>query len=228
MHVVVSSGSYYPNTHGSIPASALGLPGTDMYSYAAVDIPFVNYVNKHHMYTDCPMGDEMNAEGAAVEAVPVGWKLVGHITTTSGDNTSKGFAAFDIHCVEALMQVEINITRDRFEDFKRYKILRHKHLTDEQRQEIADKAKDMIGIKYSVLRITLQLFDQIFNTDYFSRRIKDPEQQICSSLVAWCYDVVTGVRFCGKSWAAIEPDDIDDESLRYDSDFETILEWKRD
>jgi len=97
MQVVVPAGNYYPNEHGSIPASALGLPGTDMYSYAAADTPFVNYVNKHHIYRDCPMGDELNAEGAAVNAVPVGWKLVGHITTVSGDNTSKGFASFECY-----------------------------------------------------------------------------------------------------------------------------------
>jgi len=45
--------------------------------------------------------------------------------------------------------------------------------------------------------------------------------------VAWSYGVETGVRFAGLSWAAVEPDDIDDESLRYNTDFETILEWER-
>jgi len=97
MQVVVPAGNYYPNDHGAIPASALGLPGTQMYSYAATDTAYVAYVNKHHMYGDCPMGDELNAEGAAVDPVPVGWKLVGHITTVSGDNTSKGFASFECY-----------------------------------------------------------------------------------------------------------------------------------
>ena len=97
MHVVVPAGNYYPNDTGSIPASALSLPGTQMYSYASEDTIFLTYVNKHHMYGDCPMGDEMNAEGAAVEAVPVGWYMTGHITTVSGDNTSKGFASFECY-----------------------------------------------------------------------------------------------------------------------------------
>ena len=97
MHVVVPAGNYYPNDHGSIPAAALGQPGTQMYSYAAEDTIYVTYVNKHHIYGDCPMGDEMNAEGAAVDAVPVGWYIVGHITTVSGDNTSKGFASFECY-----------------------------------------------------------------------------------------------------------------------------------
>ena len=97
MHIVVPAGNYYPNDHGAIPASALGLPGTQMYSYASEDVIYLTYVNKHHMYGDCPMGDELNAEGAAVDALPVGWQLVGHITTVSGDNTSKGYASFECY-----------------------------------------------------------------------------------------------------------------------------------
>jgi len=97
MHIIVPAGNYYPNDTGSIPASALGLSGTQMYSYAAVDTPYVTYVNKHHMYGSCPMGDELNAEGAAVDGIPVGWRVDGHITTVSGDNTSKGYASFECY-----------------------------------------------------------------------------------------------------------------------------------
>jgi hypothetical protein len=97
MHIVVPAGNYYPNDTGAIPASALGQPGTQMYSYASHDTIYVTYVNKHHMYGTCPMGDELNAEGAAVDGIPVGWYIVGHITTTSGDNVSKGFASFECY-----------------------------------------------------------------------------------------------------------------------------------
>jgi len=97
MQVVVPAGNYYPNPHGSVPAILLGLPGIDLYSYADTDIVYVAYVNRHHMCGSCPMGDELNAEGAAVDAIPVGWKLVGHITTVSGDNTSKGYASFECY-----------------------------------------------------------------------------------------------------------------------------------
>ena len=97
MHIVVPAGNYYPNPHGSIPASALGLPGSDMYSYASEDTVFLSYVMGHRVYGDCPMGDELNAEGAAVEPVPVGWYVVGHITTVSGDNSFKGFASFECY-----------------------------------------------------------------------------------------------------------------------------------
>jgi hypothetical protein len=97
MHIVVPAGNYYPNPNGAIPASALGLPGDGMYSYASQDIEYVSYVNKHQIYGDCPMGDELNAEGAAVDAVPVGWYVVGHITTVSGNNSFKGFASFECY-----------------------------------------------------------------------------------------------------------------------------------
>ena len=50
MDIVVPAGSYYPNDHGNIPASALGLSGSQMYSYASTDQIYYRYVNKHYMY----------------------------------------------------------------------------------------------------------------------------------------------------------------------------------
>jgi hypothetical protein len=129
-------------------------------------------------------------------------------------------------CIEANWEVEYSNIETRLVDFKRYKVLRHKELTEEQRAGIVEKATDLLGLRYSVARILLQLCDQLFNTNYFSKRIKDPEQQICSSLIAWCYGIETGIEFNKLSWAAVEPDDIDDESLRDDTKFETILEWE--
>lgn len=130
-------------------------------------------------------------------------------------------------CIEALNKITFNYTRERMRDFKRYKIIRHRNLTDDQRQAIVDRAKTLSGLDYGYIRLALQLFDQIFHTNYFTRRIKDPNYQICSSLVAWCYGVETGIRFGGLSWAAVEPDDIDDESLRNLSDWQTVIEWER-
>ncbi len=137
-------------------------------------------------------------------------------------------AVNDEICIEALNKITFNISRDRMKDFKRFKIIRHKDITDEQRQDIVNRAKTLIGLDYGYIRLALQLFDQAFQTNYFTRRIKDPTYQICSSLVAWSYDVETGIRFGGINWAAVEPDDIDDESLRHNSSFKTILEWERD
>jgi len=97
MDIVIPAGNYYPNPAGSIPASALGLPGDEMYSYASQNTPYQKYVNKHFMCGDCPMGDELNAEGAAVDPVPIGWFVRGLIITPDSDNISKGYGALEMY-----------------------------------------------------------------------------------------------------------------------------------
>lgn len=129
-------------------------------------------------------------------------------------------------CIEALNKITCSYVRERIKSFKRYKIIRHKELTDEHRNRIAKRAKSLNGMTYGYIRLALQLLDQAFRTNWFTRRIKDPDYQICSSLVAWAYDVETGVRFNNLSWSAVEPDDIDDESLRAGTKFEKVLEWE--
>jgi len=97
MFVSVPANSYYPNPAGTIPSSALGLSGHQMYSYTTYDIPYQSYIRKHHMYQSCPMGDELNAEGAALNPVPIGWKLCGLVVTPESDVTSKGFAGLEMY-----------------------------------------------------------------------------------------------------------------------------------
>lgn len=97
MSILVPAGGYYPNEHGSIPAVALGLSGDVKYSYASNDVTFYRYVNRHHMYGSCPMGDELNAEGAMVDALPAGWFVRAGIVTPVSDNSSKGFAEFEMY-----------------------------------------------------------------------------------------------------------------------------------
>lgn len=97
MDVVVPSGSYYPNPQGGIPASALGLEGNKMYAYASEDVIYQRYVNKHFIYGNCPMGDELNAEGSSVHPIPVGWYMRGLIVTPENDNVSKGYASIEMH-----------------------------------------------------------------------------------------------------------------------------------
>ena len=97
MYIVCPAGGYYPNEHGNIPAAALGLGGTQMYSYAATDQKYFRYVNRHFMYGDCPMGDELNAEGCMVDALPVGWFVRGIVVTPENDNISKGFGEYEMY-----------------------------------------------------------------------------------------------------------------------------------
>lgn len=97
MYITVPSGNYYPNPNGSIPATALGLSGDTMYAYATKDVFYATFVQKQHMYTSCPMGDELNAEGAQVDPVPAGWYITGLIVTPENDNISKGYGSFEMY-----------------------------------------------------------------------------------------------------------------------------------
>lgn len=103
MFIGIPGGSYYPNPAGSIPAAALGLSDGKMYAYTGVDIPYQSYVMKHHMYGDCPMGDELNAEGAAIYPVPVGWNVCGLVVTPDSDNISKGFGSLEMYRCHTLL-----------------------------------------------------------------------------------------------------------------------------
>ena len=44
-------------------------------------------------------------------------------------------------CIEALNKITFNYIETRMEDFKRFKVIRHSGLTDEQRLCIVDRAK---------------------------------------------------------------------------------------
>ncbi len=104
MEIVVPTGHYYPNPAGVIPAAALGLPGSKMYAQATEDTVFQKYLSKHFVYGSCPMGDELNAEGAAVDALPIGWKIRGLIVTPDSDNISKGYASLEMYrCHTAIL-----------------------------------------------------------------------------------------------------------------------------
>jgi len=97
MFVGIPAGNYYPNPAGNIPASALGLTTGGMYSYATEDTPYSSYVMRHRMYGTCPMGDELNAEGASLYPIPVGWHVCGVIVTPESDNISKGYASLEMY-----------------------------------------------------------------------------------------------------------------------------------
>jgi len=97
MYITVPAGNYYPNDAGSIPASALGLPGDQMYAYSSKDVLYAAYVMKHHMVGDCTMGDELNAEGAQVDPIPTGWHVTGLICTQEDNNSFRGFGSLEMY-----------------------------------------------------------------------------------------------------------------------------------
>lgn len=97
MYITVPPGNYYPNAAGPIPASSLGLPGDQMYAYATNDVLYACYVNDHHMMGDCTMGDELNAEGAQIDPIPIGWYITSFIICPEDNTTFKGSASLEMY-----------------------------------------------------------------------------------------------------------------------------------
>ena len=84
VHVVCPDGQYYLNRSG-IPIEADG------------DTVVETFVNKHFFAGDCPMGDEVNAEGAQVTPMPTNYKMWLDITVPDSDNTSYGWASLECY-----------------------------------------------------------------------------------------------------------------------------------
>ena len=81
----------------------------------------------------------------------------------------------------------------------------------------------LVGVGYSYHRLFLQTFDQIFNTNYFTNRLKGPSKQVCSRMAAWAYYASLRIRFNGVSWRSCEPDDIEDH-IEKNKDWNIIAE----
>jgi len=97
MYIVVPAGTYYPHPDGPIPASALGLHGDGKYAHSTKRVLYATYVQKHHMYRDCPMGDELNAEGAATDPIPPTWSISALIVCPEATPTLKGYGSFEVY-----------------------------------------------------------------------------------------------------------------------------------
>ena len=111
MSVAIPPGQYYPNPAGQIPASALGLVNDDrMFSNSGSDIvDYQIYVIKHYMYGSCPMGDEFNAEGAAIDALPHGWYIRALVFCPEGNTAFKGFGNIEMYRCHAVILPGQNI-----------------------------------------------------------------------------------------------------------------------
>lgn len=107
---------------------------------------------------------------------------------------------------------------------KRYKIVRYKYLTDKQMFEIQERLLEKVNTNYNYWQIFLQLLDNMFNTNWFTRKLNfwKGELNICSSYVAWAYYKATGLKFNDVHWSSVEPDDIDDETEKNENDWEII------
>lgn len=105
---------------------------------------------------------------------------------------------------------------------KSYKVIRYKDLSEDKKEKIVMSVNKLVGVPYGYRRLILQLLDQMFFTNFFTRSLGDKKCQVCSSLVAWSYYVWKRIKFNSVPWQSCEPDDIDDESLRTSDLWEII------
>jgi hypothetical protein len=125
--------------------------------------------------------------------------------------------------LEAGLRIQRFDLKDRLMHAEKFKVIRMKNITSKQCHELVKTGDKLLGIKYGYSRLILQLFDQIFKTNFFTHLIKDNKYHVCSSLVAWLFYTHAGkVKFNGSYWRSCEPDDIDDEALRNTIEWEVI------
>lgn len=99
-------------------------------------------------------------------------------------------------------------------DAKHYKIVRYKFLTPQAEARLKELLLSKVGSRYNYWRLVLQLFDNTFSTNWFTKHMSiTKHENICSTYVTWAYYKATGVRFNDIDWISVEPDDIDDEIL---------------
>lgn len=133
-------------------------------------------------------------------------------------------AVDDKRALAAESKVRYRDIEEYLKSVQSFKIIRNKNITDSQRVSIANKAKILLGLRYGFFRVVLQLLDQVFDTNFFTRWPKDKKMQICSTLVSWSYYVVARIEFNDVPWQSCEPDDIDDFSEKRPDLWEVIAE----
>ena len=96
-------------------------------------------------------------------------------------------AVSENNVTEALWSgIRIRTLEKSIEKASAAKIIRYKHLTDEQKEWIEVRALSKVGTSYNYYRLVLQLFDNLFGTNWFTRRLRlTKDLNICSTYVAW-------------------------------------------
>ncbi len=99
MDIAIPPGQWYPNPAGPVTGEQLGMVGdTSKYANTGTEwVSHTSYLMRYRIHGSCPMGDELNAEGSAVNPIPIGWAVRGRIYTPDTDNVSKGFAELEMH-----------------------------------------------------------------------------------------------------------------------------------
>lgn len=117
--------------------------------------------------------------------------------------------------------------QEKMESATAFRLIRCKSISDAKRESIVTSTRKLIGLSYGYKRLFLQLLDQVFFTNFFTRKLGDRRCQVCSSLIAWAYYTRCKIKFNGVTWQSVDPDDIDDEILINPDMWEVVAEKKR-
>jgi hypothetical protein len=133
------------------------------------------------------------------------------------DNTT----AWEAHFTIQESNIEEVLRRKKY-----WKIAHKKDITEEQRKEIFEVIKPLIGRDYGYFRLFLFLLDGIFNTNLFTTADYHEHTQVCSSLIAWVYNKCCGYKFNKQDWSSCDPDDYEDDWEKNPNTWEIISEYK--
>ncbi len=128
--------------------------------------------------------------------------------------------------IEAGSKVRQISVCDFLKQHKSFKIIRFNWLSFNSGIRLVTLIKSQLNTGYGWSRFLLQILDNVFHTNYFTKLDKSEENQICSSLVAWTYFEVLGINFNDVPWNSCEPDDIEDE-VEINSGMWTTETWHR-
>lgn len=138
----------------------------------------------------------------------------GHVLIAKDDKT-----AWEAHWV--LRETKI---KKILKKYKYYKIIRKKDLTEDQKEIMREVAPQLEGYIYGVGRIFLQILDHIFRTNWFTKSDDRIYNQVCSSYVAWVYEVACRYKFNNVLWTSCDPDDIEDDQLAHPEIWEVLVD----
>lgn len=111
---------------------------------------------------------------------------------------------------------------------KHYKIVRYKWLTKPAEARLEELLLSKVGTRYNYWRLILQLFDNVFSTNWFTKHwAVTKNENICSTYVTWAYYKATGIRFNDCDWISVEPDDIDDEIINDPMKWTVVKEMQK-
>jgi hypothetical protein len=117
-------------------------------------------------------------------------------------------------CVEAGTTVRLCSLGETLGKSLRWKAMRATLGSAQDRANLARYALTHEGETYGYWRLFMQFLDHVFRTRRFTEADK-LDHPICSSLIAEAYWLQFNERVNGKEWEDVDPDDFDDDVMRW-------------